>query len=169
MPCANSGNEVLAELCPKRAFWHRHADVFVAVVEEALLRKLLSTLAQAASPRGSPFPNIPSAVIALPGNASEPESPAPVDPLSEYEASGSTQAWNMLGSDLLKLYLPCAVFLAPDDQAGKLRAKAQNNEDEVRLRNQSLLSKPASAALSSLSRLLKASHASRTTCGGSHQ
>ena len=100
-------------------------------MEEAALRDLLPVLAQAATASGSTFRNIPAAIVVLQGNASTPFSPAAVDPLSDYQAAGSTRAWNVPGSDLLKLQLPCSLFLAPQELAGQLRAKAQDNVEEV--------------------------------------
>jgi hypothetical protein len=103
---------------------------FVAVIEESLLGQLMPLLASTLTPSGTSLPVVPVAVIALPSaNVSQPFSPASQTPLSQYyNATGSgVNKWNAGGLDLLRLTLPCSVFLAPEDVAAEVRSKAQLN------------------------------------------
>lgn len=83
------------------------------------------------------LPSLPSAIIALPSTENVSFSPAPTNPLKEFQPGPATgpekiHNWNPGGADLLDIAVPFGFFLAPRDEAAKIQSHTENNALRVR-------------------------------------
>jgi hypothetical protein len=79
--------------------------------------------------------SVPAAIIALPSSENATFSPAPINPLEEYqpeEGPARRHVWNTGGQDLLKIAVPFGVFLAPREEAAVIRNFSKSNAVRVR-------------------------------------
>lgn len=105
----------------------------MGVLKEGLLPQVLQLLAvdRGVVNTGS-VPSIPSAIIVLPSSDNASFSPAPVNPLMEYQpgpAAGPAKIhnWNPGGAEVLDIAVPFGVFLAPSEDVSVIQKHTRSN------------------------------------------